>query len=100
LPVFCINIRKKIDSIHLLIYNRIMGRPVDEIQADLASAYAARRAALVGGESYRLDTGHGSQAVTRSLKNINAAIRELEAELAEAANPGGGILSPTFRRNP
>lgn len=77
-----------------------MARDSAEIQVDLDAAYAARRSALTGGESYRLDTGHGSQAVTRNLKNIESAIKSLEAEMADAVDPSGGILAPTFRRYP
>lgn len=77
-----------------------MARDASEIQLDLDAAYAARRAALTGGESYRLDTGHGSQSVTRNLKNIENSIRALESEMAEAVDPSGGILAPTFRRHP
>lgn len=77
-----------------------MARDSAEIQLDLDAAYAARRAALTGGESYKLDTGHGSQSVTRNLKNIESVIKSLEAEMADATDPSGGVLAPTFRRHP
>ena len=72
-------------------------RTVAEIQTDLDAAYAARRAAL-SGQQYSLDTGQGRQTVTRAdLPAINATIRDLESELAEA---GGTITHLIFERTP
>jgi hypothetical protein len=72
-------------------------RTVAEIQIDLDAAYVARRAAL-SGQSYSLDTGQGRQTVTRAdLPAINATIRDLESELAEA---GGTITRLSFERTP
>jgi len=70
-------------------------RTAAEIQIDLDAAYAARRAALI--ESYTLDTGQGRQSVNRNLPAINATIRDLESELAEA---GGTITHLSFERTP
>lgn len=67
-------------------------------------AYAARRKALEA-EAYSQNSGQGSLSVTRSLKNINETIKQLETELdgvkADAAAGGsgkGGIFCPVFTR--
>lgn len=73
-------------------------RPIAEIQADLAEARAALRAALKG-QSYSLNTGQGTQTVTRaSLRDIRALIAELERELQDAQDPGGGVIAARMRR--
>lgn len=59
-----------------------------DIQADLDAAYAARRAALAGPEEYSIDSGQGRQSARRSLPNINATIRALEAEILDASDSG------------
>ena len=72
-----------------------------QVQADLTIAYAARRAAMAG-QSYNVNTGQGSQSVTRAnLTELNKTISLLEAELEEVlAREGGdsGIVSLGFRR--
>ena len=77
-----------------------MSRPLDEIQADLVAAYAARRAAL-SAESYSLDSGQSRQSVQRNLKNIEATIRSLSDEKLEAATElnNDGMLSLNYRRH-
>ena len=72
-------------------------RTVAVIQAELTEAYAARLAALKA-QSYKLDTGQGSQSVTRDLRAINSTIAILEAELIEAQDPRGGVLAARMRR--
>lgn len=75
-----------------------MARTTAEIQLDLDAAYAARRSALQA-QSYSLDTGQGRQQVERAnLTEIKKQIRELEAEMAEAIDPEGGLLSATLGR--
>jgi len=70
-------------------------RSATEIQTDLDAAYSARRIAM-NAQSMQLDTGQGRQTVTRAdLPAINATIRELESELAEA---GGAIAHLEFDR--
>ena len=72
-----------------------------QVQADLTAAYAARLAAM-SGQSYSVNTGQGSQSVTRAnLTEINKTISLLEAELEEVLlREGGdsGIASIRFRR--
>jgi hypothetical protein len=71
-------------------------RTAAAIQTDLDVAYAARRIAM-NAQSMQLDTGQGRQTVTRAdLPAINATIRELESELAEA---GGTITHIEFDRS-
>lgn len=73
-----------------------MARTTAQIQADLDTAYAARRAALLG-QSYTLDTGQGRQTVTRAdLRAIENTIAILEAELADTSDPNPAI---TFERD-
>lgn len=67
-----------------------MARAVDEIQADLTAAYAARRAALQA-QSYSVDSGQGRSSVNRAeLEKIQKVVKALEFELEEAT--GGGSL--------
>lgn len=74
-------------------------RSATEIQQDLDAAYAARRTAMTA-QGYSLDTGQGKQQVQRAnLADINATIRDLEAELAQVTADGGGILAGNFRRH-
>lgn len=72
-----------------------------EVRIDLTAAYAARTAAL-SGQSYSINSGQGSQSVTRAnLTEINKTISLLQAELEEAlARERGdsGIVSLGFRR--
>ena len=72
-----------------------------QVQADLTAAYAARLAAM-SGQSYSVNTGQGSQSVTRAnLTELNKTINLLEAELEEVlAREGGdsGLVSLGFRR--
>lgn len=71
-------------------------RSIEEIKADLAAAYEARRNALLA-QSYSLDTGQSRQSVTRArLDEINRTIAALEAELEEAAD--SGVINITLRR--
>lgn len=77
-------------------------RTVAVIQAELDEAYAARSAAMKASQ-YRIDSGQGSQSVTRDLRAINETIQLLEAELEVAqadASCGGnsGLIKPEFRR--
>lgn len=75
-----------------------MARDIAEIQADLTAAYESRRTALQA-QNYSLDTGQGKQSVTRaSLSEINKTIRELQAELEEAQNAWGGLMTGSFER--
>jgi len=67
------------------------------IQAELDVAYASRLAAMKA-PSYKIDTGQGSQSVTRDLRAINDTIAMLEAELIEAQDPRGGVLAARMRR--
>lgn len=73
-----------------------------QVRADLTEAYAARLAALTG-QSYSVNTGQGTQSVTRpNLTEINKTISLLEAELEEClARERGdsGIVSVQFRRH-
>lgn len=74
-----------------------MARPVDEIQADLTAAYAARRAAYKA-QSYSLDTGQGRQQVTRvDLRALDESIAALESELEDATG-SGTLITGTFCR--
>lgn len=72
-----------------------------EIQEDLDAAYISRRTALQA-QSYSLNSGQGSQAVTRaSLSQINETIKDLQAELEAAINSESGyngIVSGSFKR--
>lgn len=77
-----------------------MSRAVSEIQADLTSAYTARRKALEGGEEYTLDDGQGKQSVKRSLASINKTIELLEAELADADGSRPESFSVVVDRGP
>lgn len=73
-----------------------MARPVDEIQADLTAAYAARRAALQA-QTYSVDSGQGRSSVSRAeLRQIQNLVKDLEAELAEAS-PGGPLYMELCR---
>ena len=67
-------------------------RSATDVQADLVAAYAARRAAL-DSEKYAIDTGQGRQSVERNLAEINKTILHLEAELRDAEDPAGGLVS-------
>lgn len=67
-----------------------MARSADLIQADLDRAYASRSAALQA-QSYSVDSGQGSQSVTRAkLTEIQSIITALEAEY-ESATDGGAV---------
>jgi len=60
------------------------------------------RKVVAKGQSYKLDTGQGSQSVTRAdLPQINKTLGILKQEYEEAvAEESGesGIIAPTFRR--
>jgi len=75
-----------------------VARSATDIQADLDAAYQSRRNTLVA-LSYRTDTGQGSQQVQRSeLASIQRVIADLESELEEAQNTGGGMIRMSFDR--
>lgn len=76
-----------------------MSRPVADIQADLDIAYQARRNALKV-EEYSTDSGQGRTSAKRNLPNIEATIRILESELADASDTGGQTLSVSVDRGP
>ena len=76
-----------------------MSRPVADIQADLAVAYAGRRAAMRA-EEYSTDSGQSRTSAKRNLPNINATIRILEDELADATDSGGQTVSVRVDRGP
>lgn len=66
-------------------------RSAAAIQADLDSLYAARSVAIANGGivEYSRDSGQGRQSVKRmSILELNRAIRDLEAELADAQDEG------------
>lgn len=74
-----------------------MSRPAAEILVDLTAARAARLNALQA-TKYTLNSGQGSQSVERDLKEINATIRDLEAEYAEATGENPGVIFATGDR--
>lgn len=76
-----------------------MSRPVADIDADLAVAYAARRKALEV-EEYSTDSGQGRTSAKRSLSNINATIRALEDEREAADGSCGNTVSVYVDRGP
>ena len=60
-----------------------MARAVDEIQADLTAAYAARRAALQA-QSYSVDSGQGRSSVNRAeLEKIQKVVKALDKMLKQ-----------------
>jgi len=73
-----------------------------EIKVEYLIWIAARTKIAEGAQSYTLNTGQGSQTVTRAdLPGINKTIGILKQEYEEAiAEESGesGILAPTFRR--
>ena len=77
-----------------------MARTVDAVQADLTAFYSLRSQAAANGgiAEYSMDTGQGRQSVRRiTLPDINATIRQLEAELLDAQSDGGPTII-TFDR--
>lgn len=72
-------------------------------QAQLTLANAALSKALANGdvESYKFDSGEGSQSTKlRSLSQLQSAIEKLEADIStiERKLNGGGIVSMRVRR--
>lgn len=76
-----------------------MSRAVADIQADLTAAYAARRKAMEA-KSYGVNSGQGQITVTRDLKELQAVIKDLESELAEANGTGPQTIAVHAGRGP
>jgi hypothetical protein len=70
-----------------------MPRTAAQLQTTL-NAYYAAQTALASAQSYTMDTGQGRLSLTRAnLPDINRTIADLEAELAQAQDSGGGTMT-------
>ena len=73
-------------------------RTLADVDADLAAAYIARRIALTH-KSFSMDSGQGRQATERqSLADIQAMIKDLEAEREVLAGAGSGMVYMSMER--